>query len=75
MNYFYFIKQILVNKIKSLQLDQTRTKVENIPFETSKMIFQNEYLKIHPLFKPVEDKLEEISTPKNNEDSLDALNI
>jgi len=58
MNYFYFIKQLMVNKIKSLQLDQTRTKVENIPFETSKMLFQNEdYFKIHPLFKPVEDKL------------------
>jgi len=41
MNYFYLIKQVLVNKIKSLQLDQTRTKVENIPFETSKRIFQD----------------------------------
>lgn len=61
MNYFYFIKQLMVNKIKSLQLDQTRTKVENIPFETSKMIFQNEYLKIHPLFKPVEDKLVDVT--------------
>lgn len=74
MNYFYFIKQVLVNKIKSLQLDQTRTKVESIPFETSKMIFQNEYLKIHPLFKPVEDKLED-ATIINNDDSLNAMNI
>lgn len=65
MNYFYFIKQLMVNKIKSLQLDQTRTKVENIPFETSKMLFQNEdYFKVHPLFKPVEDKLVD-TTPLN----------
>jgi len=60
MNYFYFIKQVLVNKIKSLQLDQSRTKVESIPFETSKRIFQDEEnIKINPLFKTVEDSLVE----------------
>ncbi|MBP1645970.1 MAG: potassium transporter [Bacteroidetes bacterium] len=60
MNYFYLIKQLLVNKIKSLQLDQTRTKVESIPFETSKRIFQDEEnIKINPLFKIVEDFLVE----------------
>ncbi|MDY4789742.1 MAG: KUP/HAK/KT family potassium transporter [Bacteroidales bacterium] len=60
MNYFYLIKQVLVNKIKSLQLDQTRTKVENIPFETSKRIFQDEEnIKINPLFKTFEDFLVE----------------
>lgn len=60
MNYFYLIKQVLVNKIKSLQLDQTRTKVESIPFETSKRIFQDEEnIKINPLFKTVEDFLVE----------------
>ncbi|MDD4739477.1 MAG: KUP/HAK/KT family potassium transporter, partial [Bacteroidales bacterium] len=60
MNYFYLIKQVLVNKIKSLQLDQTRTKVESIPFETSKRIFQDEEnIKINPLFKTFEDFLVE----------------
>ena len=60
MNYFYLIKQLLVNKIKSLQLDQTRTKVESIPFETSKRIFQDEEnIKINPLFKTFEDFLVE----------------
>ena len=58
MNYFYFIKQLLVNKIKALQLDPTRTKVESIPFESSKMIFQNDvYISKNKYFKPIEDKI------------------
>lgn len=58
MNYFYFLKQILVNKIKALQLDPTKTKMEYLPFETSKILFKDEeFFKTSSHFKPIKDRI------------------